>query len=256
MADVASPPHAPLGERHTDTPQNLEPEADTPQNLEHDETPGSLRNGASQIQMNEEPNVEEPNVEEPNVEEPDVEEPDVEEPDVEEPNIEEPDVIDLSILEGKKVNKTGNITDENGKLLGRVVDGVTSKLVGKKCDADGKIWSDSGKVIGRAEIVPRDERDEESGAPFEDFPDAVVDEKGNVNFEGKIVGKLVEGDAKKLSGKKVDQDGDVLDKVGNVLGKAERWTEPDEPEAEVTDMSILAGKRVRDYDHLYFIFIT
>ena len=231
MADVASPPQAPHGERHTDTPQHLEPEADTPQNLEHDETPGSLRNGANQIQMNEEPNVEEPNVE-------------------------EPDVIDLSILEGKKVNKTGNITDENGKLLGRVVDGVTSKLVGKKCDADGKIWSDSGKVIGRAEIVPRDERDEESGAPFEDFPDAVVDEKGNVNFEGKIVGKLVEGDAKKLSGKKVDQDGDVLDKVGNVLGKAERWTEPDEPEAEVTDMSILAGKRVRDYDHLYFIFIT
>ena len=191
-----------------------------------------------------EPNIEEPNVEDPNVEKIDVEKPDVEKPDVEQPDVEVPDKIDLSMLEGKKVNKVGNITDENGKLLGRIVEGVTSKLVGKKCDAEGKIWSD-GKVIGRAEIIPHDEREEDSGAPFEDFPDAVVDSDGNVNFEGQIVGKLIEGDAKKLAGKKVDKDGDVLDKIGNVLGKAERWTKPDEPEPEAVDMSILAGKRVR-----------
>jgi len=35
-----------------------------------------------------------------------------------------------------------------------------------------------------------------------------------------------------------------VDKIGNVLGKAERWTEPDEPEAEAVDKSALAGKRV------------
>ena len=192
----------------------------------------------------EKPDVEKPDVEKPDVEMPDVEKPDVEQPDVEQPDVEVPDNIDLSMLEGKKVNKVGNITDENGKLLGRIVEGVTSKLVGKKCDAEGKIWSD-GKVIGRAEIIPHDEREEDSGAPFEDFPDAVVDSDGNVNFEGQIVGKLVEGDAKKLAGKKVDKDGDVLDKIGNVLGKAERWTKPDEPEPEAVDMSILAGKRVR-----------
>jgi hypothetical protein len=161
-----------------------------------------------------------------------------------EPAAEEPEVMDRSVLEGKKVNKTGNVVDEDGKLFGRVVDGEVSKLVGKKCDAEGKIWSDSGKVIGSADIIPLDQQDESSDAPFEDFPDAVVDSKGNVTFEGEIVGKLTEGDAKKLAGKKVDKDGEVIDKIGNVLGKAERWTEPEEPEVEPVDMSRLAGMRV------------
>jgi len=157
---------------------------------------------------------------------------------------EEAEPTDLSILEGKKVNKAGNVVDDNGKLFGRVIDGEVSKLVGKKCDAEGKIWSDSGKVIGTAELIPVDEREVDSGAPFEDFPDATLDAKGNVMFDGLKVGQLIEGDAKKLAGKKVDKDGEVVDKVGNVLGKCERYEEPDEPEAEKIDMSILAGKRV------------
>jgi len=35
----------------------------------------------------------------------------------------EPEAEDLSVLEGKKVNKAGNIVDDNGKLFGRLVDG-------------------------------------------------------------------------------------------------------------------------------------
>ncbi|TVY39162.1 hypothetical protein LOCC1_G004807 [Lachnellula occidentalis] len=157
---------------------------------------------------------------------------------------EEVDPEDLSILEGKKVNKAGNVVDDNGKLFGKVVTGEVAKLVGKKCDAEGKIWSDSGKVIGTAELIPADDRDQESGAPFEDFLDAVLDSKGNLMYDEQIVGKLIEGDAKKLAGKKVDKDGEIVDKLGNVLGKCERYEEPDEPEAEKIDMSALAGKRV------------
>lgn len=82
-----------------------------------------------------------------------------------------------------------------------------SKLIGRKCDAEGKIYSDSGKVIGTAELIPADDREGDAGAPFEDFPDAIVDSKGNILFEGQIVGKLIEGDAKKLAGKKIDKDG-------------------------------------------------
>ena len=132
--------------------------------------------------------------------------------------------------------------------------GDLPKLIGRKCNAEGKIFSDSGKVIGTAELVPADDRDEASGAPFEDFPDAVVDSKGNVLFEGQIVGKLIEGDGKKLAGKKVDKDGEVVDKIGNVLGKAERWTEPDEPEPEPIDMSALAGKRVSTFNYNVCLF--
>lgn len=162
------------------------------------------------------------------------------EPEVEE----EPEKVDLSSLEGKRVNKAGNVVDDNGKLFGRIVDGEVSKLAGKKVDADGKIWSESGKVIGSAELIPADDRDQASGAPFEDYPEAIVDKSGKVTSDGEVVGKLIEGDAKKLAGKKVDQDGEIVDKVGNVLGKAERWEEEEEPEAEAADLSALAGKRV------------
>jgi hypothetical protein len=161
-----------------------------------------------------------------------------------------PEVEDLSDLEGKKVNKAGNVVDDHGKLFGRIVEGDLSKLIGKKCDAEGKIWSESGKVIGRAELIPMDDRDAATGGPFEDFPGSIVDSKGNILFQGQIVGKLIEGDAKKLTGKKIDKDGEIVDSIGNVLGKAERWIEPDEPEPEAIDMSALAGKRVNKLGNL------
>lgn len=133
------------------------------------------------------------------------------------------------------------MVDDNGKLFGRINSGVLSKLIGRKVDKEGKIWSESGKVIGTAELVPVDERDEITGKPFEDFPDAVVNKDGHVIFNGEIVGRLIEGEAKKLSGKKIDADGEIVDRVGNLLGKAERW-EPEEevvPEPVKIDMSIL-----------------
>lgn len=104
--------------------------------------------------------------------------------------------------------------------------------------------------IGTAELIPADDRDQETGAPFEDFLEAVLDSKGNLMYDDQIVGKLIEGDAKKLAGKKVDKDGEIVDKVGNVLGKCERYEEPDEPEPEKVDNSALAGKRVNKAGNL------
>ena len=70
-------------------------------------------------------------------------------------------------------------------------------------DVEGNIWDDSGKIIGRAKPLPDTEHEATSLAPFEDFPDSVLDAKGNVIFEGRVIGKLVEGDPQKLEGKKV-----------------------------------------------------
>ncbi|KAH8586759.1 hypothetical protein B0O99DRAFT_643579 [Bisporella sp. PMI_857] len=165
----------------------------------------------------------------------------------------EPEEADLSELEGKVVNKAGNVVDDQGRLFGKVATGELSKLIGKKCDAKGQIFSDSGKVIGTAELLSVDDRTAASESPFEDFPGATVTKGGKVIFEGVIVGQLIEGDEKKLLGKQVDKDGDILDKVGNTIGKAERWEEPEadpEPEPEAVDMSALAGCRVNKHGHL------
>ncbi|KAK3390578.1 hypothetical protein B0H63DRAFT_120319 [Podospora didyma] len=160
-----------------------------------------------------------------------------------------PEQLDFSVLKNGKVNKGGNVIDSEGKIVGRVVQGILEYLVGKKVDENGDIWSDNGKVIGKAEPITDSEREDmlKEPSPFESFPDAVVDGNGMVVSNGEWVGKVVSGDISVLRGKSVDADGDILDKAGNVIGHAERWEpEPEaeaEPEPEV-DNSILAGKRV------------
>ncbi|KAI3324456.1 hypothetical protein HD806DRAFT_534758 [Xylariaceae sp. AK1471] len=163
----------------------------------------------------------------------------------EEPEVPEEEQIDYSMLRDKKVNKLGNVVDDKGQVWGHVVQGIVKNLVGKKVGDNGQIFNDAGQVVGKAEPIPDSEREEaKEPAPFEDFPDAVVGDDGAVMFNGERVGTVVEGDAKKLKGKTVDADGDILDRAGNKLGRAERW-EPEaaEPEPEI-DMSALAGKRI------------
>jgi hypothetical protein len=158
-----------------------------------------------------------------------------------EPPEEEPEEEDdLSSLEGKTVNKMGNVVDEHGTIFGRIVDGDAKKLAGKRVDGKGQIWSDNGKVIGRAELIPGNEQGKPEGAFF-GFDDAKVGKDGVVvDASDKIIGRLIEGDAKKLVGRPVDEDGDVLDKSGNVIGKAERW----EPEEKKRDVNPMSGRKV------------
>ncbi|KAM5385300.1 hypothetical protein ACJZ2D_001261 [Fusarium nematophilum] len=151
---------------------------------------------------------------------------------------------DYSVLKGTKVNKTGKLVNTNGDVLGKVIEGELKELIGKRADENGDIWNDSGEIIGKGEPVSVAEREDKAFAPFENFPDATVEADGRVLFEGRQVGEVIEGDPKHLKGSKVDEDGDILDRRGNVVGKAKAWDEP-EPEAEVeVDKSALAGKRV------------
>jgi hypothetical protein len=157
----------------------------------------------------------------------------------------EEEPIDFADLEGCKVNKAGKLVNKDGDIVGVLLEGDVKHLIGLKSDEEGNIWNDSGKKVGKCRPLNHEERgDEKEFAPFENFPDAVVEADGRVMFEGKQVGVVVDGDPKHLKGAKVDEDGDILDRRGNVVGKAEAWDEPEaEPEAEV-DLSSLAGKRV------------
>jgi Protein of unknown function (DUF3659) len=154
---------------------------------------------------------------------------------------EEVEEDDLSVLEGKKVNKTGNVVDEHGTIFGRISNGEPKKLAGKRVDGKGQIWSDNGKVIGQAELIPGNEQGKPEGEFF-GYDDAKVGKDGVVvdGTSGKIIGRLTEGDAKRLQGRPVDEDGDILDKSGNVIGKAERW----EPEEKPRDVNPMSGRKV------------
>ncbi|CAG7956071.1 unnamed protein product [Penicillium salamii] len=160
-----------------------------------------------------------------------------------------PEEADLSILDGKVVNKSGNVVDPStGAVVGRIVEG-DKRLAGRKVDGKGQIWGDNGKVVGRAELIPGAEENKAEG-PFYGFDNATVGKDGVVQDGEKIIGRLIEGDAKRLLGRKVDEDGDVVDKNGNTIGKAERW-EPEEKKREVNPMSgrkITKEGEVRDAD--------
>ncbi|KAJ5407924.1 hypothetical protein N7509_001807 [Penicillium cosmopolitanum] len=152
---------------------------------------------------------------------------------------EEPEEADLSILEGKVVNKSGNVVDPaTGAVFGRIVEG-DKRLAGRKVDGKGQIWGDNGQVVGRAELIPGAEQHKAEG-PFFGFDNAQVAKDGVVMDGDRIIGRLIEGDAKRLLGRKVDEDGDVLDKNGNSIGKAERW----EPEEKQRDVNPMAGRKV------------
>ena len=149
---------------------------------------------------------------------------------------EEQEAVDLSSLEGKIVNKAGNVVDEHGTIFGRIVSGDPIAMAGRKCDGQGQIWGDTGNVIGQAELIPGGERLKPEG-PFSGFENLVVAKEGMVTDQnGQIVGRVVEGNPEELLGRKVDDDGDILDKSGNSIGKAERFT-PEEKERQINPMS-------------------
>ncbi|KAJ1328082.1 DUF3659 domain-containing protein [Microdochium nivale] len=156
-------------------------------------------------------------------------------------------VPDLSVLEGLKINKAGNVVDNNGNPVGKVVSGDVKKLAGRTVGKDGKVWDDSGNVIGEVEALAEAVKNE--SGPFEDFPEATIDKNGKVIFEGRQVGIVDGDDFKNLIGKKVDADGDILDKNGNTIGHATRAEaeDPVEPEAEPEaqiDYSVLRDKKI------------
>jgi hypothetical protein len=149
---------------------------------------------------------------------------------------------DPSILEGKPVNKQGNVIGDEGVPIGRLVEGNAKELAGRKCNAEGKIYNDTGEVVGRCEVIPENEREAKPEGPFAGLNGCVVVKDGMVEDEdGNTVGVVVEGDPKRLVGRAVDEDGDIIDKYGNVKGHAEPYEEPEE---EIADLSSLEGKVV------------
>ncbi|KAJ4382972.1 hypothetical protein N0V86_002199 [Didymella sp. IMI 355093] len=152
---------------------------------------------------------------------------------------EAPEEVDLSALAGCTINKAGNVVDSSGTILGRVSEGDPATLVGKKVDGKGQIWDNAGNIVGKAELVHGASSGPEG--PFAGFDDNTVAKDGTVQTaNGDIIGRVTEGDIKKLVGHHVDEDGDINDKNGNVIGKAERW-EPEEKERRINPMS---GMRV------------
>ncbi|KAK3065799.1 hypothetical protein LTR53_018026, partial [Teratosphaeriaceae sp. CCFEE 6253] len=56
-------------------------------------------------------------------------------------------------LDGFKVNKRGKILDEEGEIIGELVDGDIMDCVRQRCNAYGEVLDDHGRVFGRVQLL-------------------------------------------------------------------------------------------------------
>ena len=118
--------------------------------------------------------------------------------------------LDLSEMKGLKLNKNGNVIGNDGVPIGRLVEGNAKELAGRRVDGEGQIWDDTGKVVGRVELIPPEDREAKPEGAFAGLEGLVVAADGwVVDGDGNKVGKVVDGDAKKLIGRHVDE-GELL----------------------------------------------
>lgn len=118
---------------------------------------------------------------------------------------------DLSILEGKKVNKKGKILDEEGEIIGQLTeDSDPKQCAGKVPNENGEITDKDGNVIGKVEVVPGEAADEAMKALhpelLEEAGEAAEDEVPDVTPDFSI-----------LEGLKVNKKGQVLNEDGEPL---------------------------------------
>merc|ERR1711881_649981 len=136
------------------------------------------------------------------------------------PPEEEPEQVDLSFLEGLTVNKQGNVIGDEGVPVARLVEGNPKQCAGKKLDAQGQLWSDRGQVIGRVELIPDDERETKPEGIFGGLQGLRVVKDGYIADEDEnLVGRIVEGDAKRLEDEPEEQPADLSILENKVLNK-------------------------------------
>jgi hypothetical protein len=204
-----------------------------------------------------------------------------EEPAVEEPVVEETpaDTPSLAILDGRPIAKSGDVLDDDGKVIGRVLNSTFShnKLYrgAAKCDAEGNIIY-SRKNVGTVELVlpekideettkdedePKEEEEAKSESPsLAILEGRTLDTSGEIlDDDGKVIGKLIstEYSAAKISKAKAkcDANGKFFYK-GKEIGTAElvieekplEETPKEEPEAkpEPPSLAILEGRTIEN----------
>ena len=116
-------------------------------------------------------------------------------------------------LKGLRVVQSRKIVDNDGKIVGTLIEGDPKELVGCTVLASGRIIDKNGILRGRAERWPEGQ--------FWGGEEARVHNSGLVCDErGNYVGDIVEGNPKDVAGRLVENNGDILDSEGNVLGRA------------------------------------
>ena len=166
----------------------------------------------------------------------------------------------LTIIDGKKLNKKGNILDDEGEVLAKLVEGDAKACAGKVPNENGEILDDEGNVIGRVEVVEGEAADEamkelnpelveqleeaqeaaeeaekEAEAAADDAEGA-ADEAKDAAEEAKDAAEEAKPDFAQLEGLKVNKKGEVVNEDGEAIAKL----------SEGYDLEAVRGKKINE----------
>jgi hypothetical protein len=114
-----------------------------------------------------------------------------------------------------------------------VTEGDIKRLAGYTVDADGEILDRNGNSIGRAERWEPEEK-ERKKSPMSGLK---VNKEGEIrSHDGEVIGRLTSGDLGQCIGLECDDNGNVIDQDGNIVGGATLLENiREEEEEEVVD---------------------
>jgi len=94
---------------------------------------------------------------------------------------------------GRKVNKKGEVVDENGDIIAKLTDGTLEKCAGNEIDDDGDVVDGKGTTVGHVtllEDIPEPEAEPEPEAPKESEEE--IAERKQLEQDKKLAGQLAQ----------------------------------------------------------------
>ena len=144
--------------------------------------------------------------------------------------------VELANLQGLLLNEKGLVTGAEGIPVARFVEGDLKAAAGRPLNSKLQIVDDFECVIGTCRLIPDNECEAMMEGPFSGLGNCVVVQTGVVeDEEGNTVGRIVQGDAQRLTGCALNEDGDIMDESGGFQGHAEPYEEPEEETDGVTN---------------------
>ncbi|KAL3456539.1 hypothetical protein BJX64DRAFT_294014 [Aspergillus heterothallicus] len=144
--------------------------------------------------------------------------------------------IELAKLYGFCVGDGGKVLDDEGRAIGRVVEGEPEDLVGQTVDEDGEILDEDGDLIGRVDVVREEDlMEEETREQLRELQGLRTNKQGNVmNADGVLVAQVVSGTA--VADQEIGENGRLRDDNGEVVAMVELIPEEDRVYAIVRQM--------------------
>lgn len=162
-----------------------------------------------------------------------------------------------------EMKKSGKVVDMEDNVVGSVDKKKAPKLAGFKVDIECSVINHQGHIVARADMIKPEEE-----APK--YPNAAVDQdspqvrkSGKVfDMDDELVGHVDKKNAAKWVGFKVDEEGNVYDDEGHVVGRAETIKKEQEEKSKYPNSAVNEGSpevrksgKVVDMDEMLLVLL-